>query len=84
MIKTNEEMNKLLLSCILAIACSMPAYSQEQRMIYAELAMTKADTVEVDLTSTCAAYQRLVLSRKDGRWIWFKSLQKAVNHLARY
>ena len=76
-------MKKLLLS-ILAIAYCAFSHAQEQRMIYADLTMTKADTVCVDLSSTCEAYQKLVLYRKNGEYIHFKSLPKAINHLAKY
>ena len=77
-------MRKLLLICVFAIAYSSFALAQEQRMIYADLTMTKADTVSIDLTSTCAAYQKLVLRDMDGKHLRFLSLSKAINHLARY
>ena len=77
-------MRKLLLSILLAIACGVTALAQEQRMIYADVTMTEADTVSIDMSSACEAYQNIVLSNKKGKRIRFKSLQKAINHLARY
>ena len=62
----------------MAIAYCAFSHAQEQRMIYADLTMTKADTVCVDLSSTCEAYQKLVLYRKNGEYIHFKKIYFAI------
>ena len=77
-------MMRRLLSSLLLTICGATAFAQSQKMIYADLSMTKADTVSVDLSSTCPEYRKIVLSDQEGRPLNFPTLQSAVNHLARY
>ena len=72
------------LTILMITICAAGAFAQEQRMIYADVAMTEADTVSIDLSSTCAEYRKAVLTDELGRPHRFATLQAAVNHLARY
>ena len=72
------------MTMLLAAVCAAGAFAQGQRMIYADVVMTEADTVSIDLSSTCAEYRKVVLCDEQDRPRRFATLQAAVNHLARY